>query len=385
MKVNLSVSVLAILMAMAFTLMPSTSALAFFSAPLVQCSQVTLPSALSNCGSDPLTRGVVSINDQGDFDLVLVGAGANETYSVIYFSPDGTHSAPIAASLTTDSRGNKELQKKLEFSLGNAGVGNFVLSRSGQDQYVSGFRVALPHSPAGPDYRVEVVQCGDVNVPDALSGCGSDAFKSGNASIDAQDGSVNVRVNGAAANASYSLVLRAVSGNELAITTLKTNSKGNGIQRQNLFFDAGSFGSGTLVLTRNGADQALGGFDVTQKPRPKPASAAGLVRCFDVNFPSALANCGTDPLASGGATINSSGKLVVTLSGAAADANYQVFFRPLNSDSSGDVDTTLAITTDDNGNGKGNITLATSGKIGAGNFVLEAGGFDQFVTGFAVK
>src|SRR5260221_13128164 len=54
----------------------ASPACAGFNAPLVQCSLVTVPSTVINCGSDPLTRGVVSFDDQGNLDLVLVGAGA---------------------------------------------------------------------------------------------------------------------------------------------------------------------------------------------------------------------------------------------------------------------------------------------------------------------
>ena len=375
----------AIAMSVVVFMLPGAAS-AYFNAPLMECSQVTVPAALSNCGSDPLTRGVVSINDQGDLDLVLVGAGASETYSVTYFSADGMHSTVIDDSLTTDAKGNRELQKKVEFSLGSVGVGNVVISRSLQDQYVSGFRVAQVHAPAGPDYRERMVRCGAVTVPAAIGNCGTDAFKSGSAEIDARDGDFNVQVTGAAANASYSVVLRSANGNEVAVTTLKTNSKGNGNQPQNLEFPAGTFGSGTIVLTRNGLDQALGGFDVTQKPAPKPAASSGLVRCLDVNFPGALAGCGTDPLTSGSATINSMGKLAVNLNGAAASSSYEVFFRPLNNDSSGDKDTGIAIATNANGDGKGtSSSFAISGSIGAGSFVVESGGFDQFVAGFSVK
>jgi hypothetical protein len=76
----------------------------------------------------------------------------------------------------------------------------------------------------------------------------------------------------------------------------------------------------------------------------------------------------------------------VILNGAGVSTSYEVFFRPINSDSSGDVDTGIAITTDANGDGKGAKTsFAGSGSIAAGNFVIESGGFDQFITGFSVK
>ncbi len=375
------------LIAMAATIwLTATPAFAGFNAPLVQCSLVTVPSTVINCGSDPLTRGVVSIDDQGDLDLVLVGAGANETYQVNYFSIDGNQAFNITNNLTTDAKGNREFQKKVEFALGKEGAGTIILKRGGANQYLTGIHVAASHGPAGPDYRARFARCGDIDTPGPAATCGSDPIKNGSVSIDSQDGDLNLSVTGASANTSYALVLRAIDGSEMSFGTVGTNSKGIGsLHASSALSPPGTTASGVFVLTRSGEDQALGGFDVTEKPKPKPASSAGLVRCFDVNFPAALDNCGTDALASGSATINSMGKLVVNLKGAAPSTTYEVFFRPLNSDSSGDQDTTLAITTDDNGNGKGTITFASSGKIGAGNFVLEAGGFDQFVTGFAVK
>ena len=76
----------------------------------------------------------------------------------------------------------------------------------------------------------------------------------------------------------------------------------------------------------------------------------------------------------------------MNLNGAAANTAYQVFFRPLNSDSSADVDTTIAITTNDNGDGRGsNPSFAPSSSVGSGNFIVKSGDFDQFVTGFSVK
>lgn len=363
------------------------SAGAGFNAPLVQCSQITVPPSLPLCGSDPLTRGVVSISDDGDLDLVLVGAGANETYSATYFSTDGSQATAITNAFTTDAKGNGELRKKVEFAIGKAGVGTVVIRRGGNNQYLSGIHVATTHGPAGPDYRARLTRCNEINVPGALASCGSDPLKDGHVDVDSSDGDLSLTISGAAANASYTLVLRALDGTDSTpFGPFGTNSKGNGnFNAGGELAPPGSTSSAVFVLKRNGADQALGGFKVTQKPRPKPASSSGLVRCLDVNFPGTLDNCGTDPLTSGTAMINSMGKLVVNLNGAAASTTYAVFFRPLNSDSSGDKDTTIAITTDQNGDGKGTSTFAASGSIGAGSFVVESGGFDQFVTGFSVK
>jgi hypothetical protein len=362
------------------------SARASFNAPLLECAQVTVP-ALPSCGSDPLTRGVVSISDDGDLDLVLVGAGANETYSVSYFAFDGSSPVSITTTLNTDGKGKGELRKKVEFALGKAGVGTFVIKRASQNQYVSGIHVAAAQEPEGPDYRARMTRCNAINVPAALANCGSDTLKDGHVEVDASDGDLSLTVSGAAANATYSLVLRDFTPHDSApLGTFGTNGKGNGNLNISGALAPGTSTAAVFVLQRNGADQALGGFRVTQKPPPKPASTSGLIRCLDVNDPNALDNCGTDPLVSGSATLNPKGKLMVNLNGAAASNSYEVFFRPINSDSTGDVDTNIAIATDVNGDGKGSSSsFAPSGTVGAGNFVIKGGGFDQFVTGFSVK
>ena len=364
------------------------AARAGFNAPLIECSQFSVPPSLPSCGSDPLTRGVVSISDDGDLDLVLVGAGASETYSVIYFSTDGSQSTTITSALKTDTKGRGELQKKVAFPLGKAGVGTIVIRRDENNEYLSGIHVATAHEPAGPDYHARLTRCNQINVPGALATCGSDPLKDGHVDVDSSDGDLTLSITGAAANASYALVLRAFSGTDaMTFGPFGTNAKGNGVFNATAELGPpGSSSAGVFVLQRNGLDQALGGFRVTQKPPPKPASTSGLVRCLDVNDPGALDNCGTDPLISGSATVNAKGNLAVSLNGAAPDTVYKVLFRPLNSDSTGDVDTTIAITTDDNGDGKGsNSSFAPSGKVGAGNFVIDSGGFDQFVTGFSVR
>jgi hypothetical protein len=383
---NSSIIPLAAFLLGAMAWMMPAPASAGFNAPLAECSQVTLP-PLPSCGADPLTRGVVSVSDDGDLDLVLTGAGVSETYSVTYFSTDGSQSTLITNSLQTDGKGKGELRKKVEFALGKAGVGTFVIRRASQNQYVSGIHVAAAQEPDGPDYRARMVRCNEINVPAAVATCGSDTLKDGHVEVDSSDGDLSLNISGAAANATYSLVLRDFAGNDSApFGTFGTTSKGNGNLSLSGALASGTTSAAVWVLKRNGADQALGGFKVTKKPPPKPASTSGLVRCLDVNDPAALGNCGTDPLTSGSATVDPKGKLMVMLNDAVPSTSYEVFFRPLNSDSSGDVDTNLAITTNVNGDGKGSkSSFAPSGSVGSGNFVVKSGGFDQFVTGFSVK
>lgn len=357
---------------------------ASFRAPLVQCASVTTPALLSGCGSDPLTRGAASVNDQGDVEIVVVGAGAGETYAAVFRSPDGSSSFSIG-NLATDGNGNGTIRKDSFFSLGKAGAGNIVLTRGALDEYVTGIRVKStnPGSHAGPDFRPALIRCGDVNVPGAAPNCGTDTLKSGSVDIESDDGDLSIQVNGASANSNYAAVLRAPNGTELPIGGFGTNSKGKGRLNVSSDFAPGTIGSGTVALKRSGADQFLSGFKVTQKPAPKTLTKSNLVRCIDVNLPPSLSNCGTDPLNHGSAQLDQNGKLQVSLGGALPTTAYEVYFRPI--DNSGDADTGLALTTNQNGNAKGSKSYVKSGTTGSGNFVVKSGGFDQFVTGFAVK
>ena len=62
-----------------------------FVGTLVECTQVTQPAALTTCAStqDPLTRGVATLDSEGDLDLVLVGAGTAQAYTAFFHSIDG--------------------------------------------------------------------------------------------------------------------------------------------------------------------------------------------------------------------------------------------------------------------------------------------------------
>jgi hypothetical protein len=311
-------------------------------------------------------------------------------YQAFYRSPDGSTSLPLG-TVTTGAKGNASVSKNLFFAFGKNGAGSVVLTRNGGDQYVTGIQVQTAGATtSGPDFHSQLSACKAVNVPSSLSKCGSDAFKGGFVEVESDSGDQTIQINGAAANATYAVVLRSPSGGaELSLGSVPTDSKGNGQVVTNNAIAPGTIASGTVVAKNGSADEAFGGFKVTQKPKPKPAAVSGLVRCIDVNFPAKLDDqnsaCGTDPLASGSAVINAKGQLAVQLSGAAATAKYEVFYRPIDSDSSLDKDTKIALTTDANGNAKGNAPFATSGQVGSGNFVVKGSGFDQFLTGFKVK
>ncbi len=363
------------------------SASAFFSAPLVQCQAVTAPATLSNCGTDPLTAGIASIDDQGDLEVSLSGAAVSETYTATYVGPDGK-SIPLP-NISTGVHGNGLLRHGVFFALGKIGAGNIFLARAGETQFVTGIAIEASNGVhALADFRPELVSCAAVTVPDAITGCGSDAFKNGQVEFDSVDGDVNVQVEGAGAASTYTVVLRS-GGTDFPLCTLgPTTSKGNGQCTAAAIFGAGTIASGSVVLIRDGKDQAYSGFRVSLKPRPKAASASGLVQCQNVTYGLAgatLSGCGIDPLTSGSAVLGSKGVLSVNLVGAASSTTYEVFFRPINSTSTSDLDTGIAILTDANGNGKGSAALTPSDAVGSGTFVVKEGDTDEFLGGFTIK
>jgi hypothetical protein len=363
------------------------SARAFFSAPLVQCQAVTAPAALSGCGSDPLTSGIASIDDEGDLEVSVSGAAASQTYTVTVVGADGT--IKTLPNLTTGPKGNGLLRKAVEFPLGKVGAGNLSLSRAGETQFVTGIAIeASGGVHALADFRPELVSCSAVNVPGTITGCGSDAFKNGQVQFDSVDGDVNVQVEGAAASATYAVVLRSGATDFPLCTLGPTTSMGAGQCTASAIFAAGTIASGLVVLTRDGADQAYSGFRVSLKPRPAPASTAGLVTCLSATFGNPTSSgCGADPLNSGSAVLGKKGVLNVSLNGAAPTTNYEVFFRPINSDGTSDIDTGVAVTTDTSGDGKGSGTIdgVTAGTVGSGVFVVKQGETDEFLSGFTIK
>src|SRR5258708_5221172 len=114
-----------ILMALAVWAIPGAARAGFHGA-LVECSQVTTPAALTPCGSDPLTSGVASINDEGDVQVSVSGAGASQTYAVEFRAPDGSNPVAIG-NLNTGGQGNGQFHKNAFFALHKFGAGNIVL------------------------------------------------------------------------------------------------------------------------------------------------------------------------------------------------------------------------------------------------------------------
>jgi len=337
---------------------------------------------------------MATIDSAGNVDVEVAGAAVSQTYAVVFRPPNGSSSTPIG-NLTTDSSGDGSLREKTFFAFGSVGAGNLVLTRSG-DEYVTGF--AVPASltatgsgfagPRGPGLEAGLVTCGSVGVPAALTGCGTDTLSRGN--VDIEGGSLAILISGAAVSQTYTAVLLSPAGNQTALGSLTTNSKGSATLTKTGAFTPGTTASGTVVLERGGSDQFLSGFDVNQKPIVPVVSEANLVTCAAVVASNAalasVETCGTDPLTQGSAQVNASGQLSVRLTGAALSTSYEVFFRLVDSDSSADVNTGLALTTDASGDANASVTFFKSGTATAGNFVVKNAGLDdEFMTGFVVN
>jgi hypothetical protein len=341
-------------------------------AALVRCVDVTYPVPLAACGSDPLTTGKLEVRATGDLEASVTGAQPSSIYELFLGSIDG--SSPISVVvMTTDASGNGKVQEPNAFDLDQAGVVALALVRSGQVQFVAAF-VGERELKAG------LIPCGVVNVPVALSGCGSDALKHGEAKI--EDGDVKVELY-AGPNLTYDVALRPLGAPEVPLGTLTTNNKGTGQLRvENLVPDT-TAGTGNVVLRRDSHDQFVTGFQATRKRPPFVAKfQAGLLRCASVNTLAALTDCGADQLKKGEVFIDEKGDVKVHLYGAVPLAGYEVFFVAFDASLEVPLGT---LTTNPAGNGHALVPDAFPvGARGVGNVVVKRAGVQQYVTGFVV-
>ncbi|HXW85015.1 MAG TPA: hypothetical protein VEJ86_11455 [Candidatus Binataceae bacterium] len=373
--------------ALAFT--HGTANAGTFSAPLVQCTKVTVPSTLSGCPAtnDPLSSGFAVISDQGDVTVAVAGAAHDTPYSVTFVSGNGATSTALG-TLSTDQNGDGVLRKLAFFKFGIVGAGNVVLSSGSDVEFISGVSISSNGLESAADFQPALVRCADVVVPGAQTGCGSDPLTSGHVDVENEDGSLSIHIVGATPSQSYTAIFRSESGSSVSIGTVgPTDSHGNATLDVTSQFAASTVGSGSIVLQVSGVDQFVSGFKVNVKFIPPPSAVSSLVPCDDVinPGPSLLSNCGSDPLSRGGYEINTEGRVSVEVTGAAPSTNYEVWFRPL--DNTGDVDTGLELSTDTNGDGaasKANVFPA--GSIDSGTLVVKqsSGTTDEFVPGFKV-
>jgi hypothetical protein len=341
-------------------------------AALVRCVDVTYPVTLAGCGSDPLTTGTLEVKQTGDLEASVTGALPSSTYEVFLGSIDGSSPQSIVV-MSTDGSGNGKVQAPSAFDLDQAGVAVLALVRNGQVQFVAGF-------VGDRGLKAGLLPCGAINVPTALSGCGSDTLKRGEAKI--EDGDVKVELY-AGPNVTYDVVLRPLGGPDVALGALTTNNKGKGQLRvENLVPDT-TVGTSNVVLRRDSHDQFVTGFQVTRKRPPLVAKfQAGLLRCASVNTLAALPACGGDQLRKGEVFIDEKGDTKVHLFGAVPLTSYEVFFVAFDASSEVSLGT---LTTNPAGNGHVIVPDAFPvGTRGAGNVVVKRAGVQQYVTGFVV-
>jgi len=112
---------------------------ATFEAGLVRCADVTEPTRLTNCGTDPLQEGVVEISEEGELEVQVVGAAPRVVYSVAYRSLNGS-GLRVLGEVITNAQGNGHFDAEHTFAPGQVGSGNVVLRRAGRDQCVTGFK-----------------------------------------------------------------------------------------------------------------------------------------------------------------------------------------------------------------------------------------------------
>jgi hypothetical protein len=370
------------------------SASADFVGPFEPCSAIAEPAALTTCASseDPLGYGNAVIDDQGNLELVLGGAATSATYTILFRSIDGN--TITLGSVSTGANGNASHSKYGALAFEKAAAGSIVLQRNGVtgDQFVTSLFVRPADADfTRADFNVDLIGCSAVNDPKDITGCGTDSFKSGSLQVNSDTGDTTIQVKGAEANTTYTVVLRTPGGTStLALGTVNTDSKGDGSADMGVV-PAATFAAGTVVLTRSGADQAYGGVRVSEKQPKSPIAGSRLVKCDAINYPvgstplSTGDTCGSDPLTTGSATLGSAGKLAVSLTGAAASTAYEVFFRPVNTTGSADVDTGIAVTTGTTGNGHASGLVAASGDTASGTFVVKNADVDEFFTGFTIK
>jgi hypothetical protein len=343
-------------------------------AALVRCADVTVPGPLTGCGTDPLAGGQIEVKRGGDIEVELAGALPSMTYDVVLQTLNGNASASLALGVvTTDASGNAEMHRRNLFDVNQAGPITFALSRNGSVQFVAGF--------AGEEeLKAALLACGDINVPTALAGCGSDTFRNGSVKID--DGDLMVDFTGMP-NVSYDVVLLGLDGTtEMPLGPLTTDKRGRGLLRLMNLFD-NVVGAGNIELRSNGSVEFISGFQSTQRRPPENARfQVGLLRCGAVNTLAPLAGCGSDSFTKGLVTLDENGNVKVEIVGALPAVQYEVVFVSFDATAETSIGT---FTTNPAGNGHLQMhDFFSVGTRGAGNVVIKRDGVDQFVTGFAV-
>jgi hypothetical protein len=356
------------------------------SAALVRCAEITVPVTLTGCSTpgDPLSHGRVSVTRAGGIRVVLEGAGPSQEYEVALRSFNGSVEAALGV-LTTDSAGGGEMTRASIFDLDQTGLVSLALKRNGAVHYVSGFTTL-----DGGELTSHLVPCVQVNLPEAMTGCGDDVLRNGYVRIEERDVLVTLTTGTGKKShdnaATYEVVLRGLdSAAETSLGTLTTNDYGVAPPlRLTDFFADGIVGAGHVLLRRQGdaAIEFITAFQSTRRLAREPATFhVGMVRCAEANLPT-LANCGSDLFAKGFAIIDEKGDVKTHLFGAVPKVDYDVVFVPFDGGAEVVVGT---IRTNPAGNGQVHARdVFEPGTRGVGQVVIKRDGLNQFVTGFRV-
>ena len=225
-----------------------------FQPSLVRCTDVVAPGALSNCGSDSLTRGNVDVeNTDGALSIRLVGARVSTSYNAILRAPNGSTTA--LGTFGTDKAGNGKLIVTGAFAPGTVATGAIVLQNGSTDEFESGFKVNQKFvSPKVAQSML--VPCGSITVPNDLV-CGSDPLIGGFYKI-AANGQISITLIGANPSTKYEAWFRPNDGGGADIDTgivVATNAEGNAKTGNQKFFSPNTIASGTIVIKLQGSNQ----------------------------------------------------------------------------------------------------------------------------------
>jgi hypothetical protein len=234
-----------------------------FQPALVRCTDVTVPAALSSCGSDSLTRGHVDIeNSDGALAIHVSGARPSTSYTALLRSPGGT-TTTLGTVGPTDKAGNGMLIVTGAFAASTIGSGAVVLQSSSTDEFVSGFKVNERF--VRPKVSGSALQpCGSVTDP-ILANCGSDPLDEGFYDVNAA-GAVAVKLSGANPSTNYELFFRPLddSGDVDTGIAVPTDALGNADIRPRAFsaFSKGTIAAGTFVVKLGTLDEFVAGYEI---------------------------------------------------------------------------------------------------------------------------
>jgi hypothetical protein len=356
------------------------------SAALLRCADVTVPGPLTGCdpAGDPLTEGRVALTRGGGIRVEIEGAGASQEYDVVLRSFNGSAAMPLGV-VTTDSEGEGEMTRASVLDLDQTGLVSIALERGGAIHYVSGFTTL-----DDGELTSHLVPCAQVNLPEAVPGCGDDVLRNGYVRIEERDLLVSLTTGTGRKSddnaATYEVVLRGLDSTaETLVGTMTTNDRGVAPPLRLVdFFADGTVGAGHVLLRRQGdaAIEFITAFQSTRRRAGEPAKFhVGMVRCSEANLPT-LTNCGSDLFAKGFAIIDEKGDVKTHLFGAVPKVDYEVVFVPADSGTEVVIGT---IRTNPAGNGQVHARdVFDVGTRGVGQIVIKREGLDQFVTGFRV-